>query len=131
MRFPSEVWIARGRARCSGDAGVATVLGIVLAIGLLSVGAVVGGLASIYVTHQRASVAADLAALGGVTSGCEAAERIAVAQGAVTVTCFIEGDDAVVTVALPSPAILGRVAAWSGREAPVIVATARAGRATS
>jgi hypothetical protein len=34
----------------------------------------------------------------------------------------------VVTVAVPAPEFLARVAGWSGHEAPVLASTARAGR---
>lgn len=115
------------RPNPSDDAGVATVFGAMLAVVLLAAGLVLGALTSVYVGHQRASVAADLAALGGATGGCSTAERVAVAQGAISVSCHREGPDAIVTVALPAPAMLERIARWTGHEAPVIVATARAG----
>jgi hypothetical protein len=51
-----------------------------------------------------------------------------VAQGAVSVACRTDGGDAVVTVAVPAPEFLARVARWSGHEAPVLASTARAGR---
>lgn len=104
-------------------------LGVMLGTALLGAGAVVSGLVSISVTHQRAAVAADLAALAAATQGCDAAERVARAQGAIGVACNSDGVDAVVTVALPAPALLERLAVWSGHEAPAIATSARAGLA--
>lgn len=122
-----RAWRVVTLARWTDDTGVATVLGIAFAVVLLAAGIVLSGLTSIYVAHQRASVAADLAALGGASGGCATAQRVAVAHGAIGVSCSLEGMDAIVTVALPAPDMLNRVARWTGREAPVIVATARAG----
>lgn len=111
------------------DRGVGTVLGVMLGAVLLCAGVVVSALVSISVGHQRASVAADLAALAAASHGCSAGERVALAQGAIGVACYLDGADAVVTVALPAPSMLGRVASWSGHEAPAIASTARAGLA--
>lgn len=111
------------------DRGVGTVLGIILGTALMAAGMVMSALVSVSVGHQRAAVAADLAALAAVSQGCHAADRVARAQGAISVSCFEDGGDAVVTVALPAPAMLGRIAAWSGHEAPAIASTARAGLA--
>jgi secretion/DNA translocation related TadE-like protein len=112
------------------DRGVGTVLGVMLGAILLAAGVVAGALVSVSVGHQRASVAADLAALAAASHGCDAAEAVARAQGAVGVTCSAEGADAVVTVALPPPVMLQRIAAWTGHEAPAIASSARAGRAS-
>jgi hypothetical protein len=101
-----------------------------LGAALLCAGTVISGLVSVSVTHQRAAVAADLAALAAASQGCDAAERVARAQGAIGVACASGDVDAVVTVALPAPAMLERLAAWSGHEAPVIASSARAGLAT-
>ncbi|MGA1501838.1 MAG: pilus assembly protein TadG-related protein, partial [Candidatus Nanopelagicales bacterium] len=51
------------------DRGVGTVLGVILGVAVLSSGIVVGALVSVHVTHQRASVAADLAALAAAAHG--------------------------------------------------------------
>jgi secretion/DNA translocation related TadE-like protein len=117
-------------SRLADDRGVGTVLGVVLGAVLLCAGTVISSLVSISVTHQRASVAADLAALAAASQDCEAAERVARAQGAVGVACSTSGIDAVVTVAMPAPAMLSTIASWSGHEAPVIASAARAGLAT-
>ncbi|MGA0945551.1 MAG: hypothetical protein ACO3UW_07260 [Candidatus Nanopelagicales bacterium] len=107
-----------------------TVLGVILGVAVLSSGIVVGALVSIHVTHQRASVAADLAALAAAAHGCAAAQRGARAHGAVSVSCFEQAGDAVVTVAMPAPPMLVRVATWTGQEAPAIASSSRAGSAS-
>ncbi|MFM1966733.1 MAG: hypothetical protein RL134_2458 [Actinomycetota bacterium] len=112
------------------DRGVGTVLGLALGLILLASGAVVGSLVAVAVGHQRAAVAADLAALAAASHGCADAERVARAQGAFGVDCRTDGIDAVVTVAMPPPDLLVRLARWSGHEAPVLVASARAGLAS-
>ncbi len=114
-------------SRWHDDRGVGTVLGMALGLALLACGAVVGALVAITVGHQRATVAADLAALAAVSRGCADAERVAMAQGAVSFTCRADGVDAVVTVAVPAPEFLARVARWSGHEPPVLASTSRAG----
>lgn len=113
------------RVRC--DHGVGTVLGLALGLVLLASGAVVCALVAIVVGHQRAAVAADLTAVAAAARGCAEAQRVAVGQGAVSVACRTEGGDAVVTVAIPAPEFLARLARWSGHEAPVLASTSRAG----
>lgn len=112
------------------DRGVGTVLGMALGLVLIASGAVIGGLVAISVGHQRASVAADLAALAAAAHGCDDAERVALAQGALTVACRTDGIDAFVTVAMPAPEWLARMAEWSGHEAPALASTSRAGLVT-
>ena len=117
-------------SRLRDDRGVGTVLGMALGLVLLAAGSVIGGLVAITVGHQRAAVAADLAALAAASHGCADGERVARAQGALTVACRTDGMDAVVTVAMPAPEWLVRVAEWSGHEAPALASTARAGLAS-
>ena len=117
-------------SRLRDDRGVGTVLGMSLGLVLLAAGAVMGGLVAISVGHQRAAVAADLAALAAAAHGCADAERVALAQGALTVACRTEGADAFVTVAMPAPEWLVRVAEWTGHEAPALASTSRAGLAS-
>jgi secretion/DNA translocation related TadE-like protein len=107
---------------------VGTVLGMALGVALLACGSAIGALVAIAVGHQRAAVAADLAALAAASRGCSDAERVALAQGAISFTCRAEGGDAVVTVAMPAPEFLARVARWSGHEPPALASTSRAGR---
>lgn len=117
-------------SRLREDHGVGTVLGMALGLVLLASGTVVGGLVAIRVGHQQAAVAADLAALAAAAHGCAEADRVARAQGALTVACRTDGIDAVVTVAMPAPGWLVRVAEWSGHEAPALASTSRAGLAS-
>ena len=112
----------------AGDDGVATVLGLALAASLMAAGLALSAVVSLSVGHQRAAVAADLAAVAGAARGCDVAERVARAHGAVSFACRVEGADAVVTVALLAPTMLQRLAGWAGRDAPVLAATSRAGR---
>ena len=116
--------------RVHDDRGVGTVLGVILGVVVLSSGIVVSALVSIHVAHQRASVTADLAALAAASHGCAAAQRVALAHGAVSVSCFEQAGDAVVTVAMPAPPMLVRVATWTGHEAPAIARSSRAGSAS-
>ena len=116
-------------SRLRDDRGIGTVLGISLGLVLLAAGSVIGGLVGISVGHQQAAVAADLAALAAAAHGCAYAERVARAQGALTVACRTDGIDAVVTVAMPAPGWLVRVAEWSGHEAPALASTAAIPRA--
>ena len=114
-------------SRWREDRGVATVLGIALAFVVMASGLVILAVVALTVSHQRAAVAADLAALAAAAHGCDVAEQVARAQGAISVACAHQGSDAVVTVALPAPEMLGRLAQWAGREAPVIPSASRAG----
>lgn len=128
MRTPAVRMCAIGM--CSirrDDRGVATVLGLALAIVIAGAGAVVIAVVALAVTHQRASVAADLAALAGAARGCDAALLVAKAQGAVSVSCSVRGGDVTTTVALPAPEFLRRIARWTGHEAPVVASSSRAG----
>jgi secretion/DNA translocation related TadE-like protein len=114
-------------SRWREDRGVASVLGIALAFVVMASGLVILAVVALTVGHQRAAVAADLAALAAAAHGCDVAEHVARAQGAISVACSLQGSDAVVTVALPAPEMLGRLAQWAGREAPVIPSASRAG----
>lgn len=111
------------------DRGVATVLGLALATVIAGAGMVTLGVVAVAVTHQRAAVAADLAAIAAAAHGCDAARQVAVAQGAISVSCSDDDGDAVVTVALSPPELLERLARWTGHDAPVIASSSRAGRA--
>lgn len=117
-------------SRLRDDRGVGTVLGMALGLVLIASGSVIAGLVAITVGHQRASVAADLAALAAAAHGCADAERVALAQGALSVACRTDGIDAVVTVAMPAPGWLASVAEWTGHEAPALASTSRAGLAS-
>ncbi|MFT3852020.1 MAG: hypothetical protein QM733_04680 [Ilumatobacteraceae bacterium] len=82
------------------DRGQATMLllGCVAFVAVVAVGA--GALGVRIVARQRAQVAADAAALAGVTSGRSGASALATANGARLVTYAQEGDDVVVVAAV-------------------------------
>jgi len=91
--------------RCADQRGAGTVLGLGF-LGLVSVIAFVAvGLGGIVVVHRRAESAADLAALAaasgyqGGSGPCDAARRIAAANGATVVRCALDGPVATVEVA--------------------------------
>ena len=78
-------------ARWREDRGVATVLGIALAFVVMASGLVILAIVALTVGHQRAAVAADLAALAAAAHGCDVAEQVARAQGAISVACSLQG----------------------------------------
>jgi secretion/DNA translocation related TadE-like protein len=82
------------------DRGAGTVL-VILAMLLLTVAASVAlGFVRIATAHARAASAADLAALAAArSSDCEQAGRVAGANGAVLVSCVVQGTDYQVVVA--------------------------------
>ncbi|MFE6767424.1 Rv3654c family TadE-like protein [Streptomyces fimicarius] len=95
---------ARGGEGRGGDRGVATVWVAVTAAALCTVFAVVLALGQAVAARHRAGGAADLAALAaadraleGASAACEAARRVALAQGAVLVRCAVLGEIADVT----------------------------------
>ena len=108
--------------RGSASLMVATCLAL-----LLTIGAATGMVAAVFRAHRSAQAAADLAALAGAAAGqrgddgCAAADRFAIANGAVLVSCRLEGDDVVVRVEVAGPR-------WLGQRADP-VAEARAGPA--
>ena len=116
--------------RLRDDRGVGTLLGMVLALVLMGAGMIVAGVVSATVAHQRAAVAADLAALAAASRDCDHGERVARAQGAVLFACERDGAEAVVTVGIPAPPLLDRLARWSGQESPALASTSRAGPGT-
>ena len=83
--------------RGSASLMVATCLAL-----LLTIGAATGMVAAVFRAHRAAQSAADLAALAGAAAGqrgddgCVAADRFASANGAVLVSCRLDGDDVVV-----------------------------------
>ena len=114
----------------SDDRGAATLLALALVNLLLllgMVGAVVGSLA---ITRARAATVADVAALAAAQSWgdpCADARAVADANGMSTISCRIEGTDAVVEIAAPTPDVVGRWFALLGREPTPVRVAARAG----
>lgn len=105
------------------DRGSGTLLGLLAALLVMCGGAVAWSFAGLAVTHQRASVSADLAAIAAAQSGCSAAQRVAEANGATLEECSLEGSDAVVAVSVPGPRALMRL----GLPAVRMSGSARAG----
>lgn len=81
-----------------GDAGQAAVLmvGVLAVTGALVVG--LAHMAAVVAAHQQAQVAADAAALAGVSGGSDAARAAAARNGATLMSLQFEGDDLVVGV---------------------------------
>ncbi|MFJ6012559.1 Rv3654c family TadE-like protein [Streptomyces sp. NPDC092952] len=91
-------------ARSREDRGLATVWVAMTTATLCAVFAVVLALGQVVVVRHRAGGAADLAALAaadralrGPAEACEAAGRVAAAQGATVVRCSVSGEIADVT----------------------------------
>ena len=95
------------------ERGAAVVVGIALLALLVLVAAVCVGSVAIVVSHRRAQVAADLAALaaaGALQRGadpCGAAGQIAGRHAAEVTGCVVEGSAVVVSTAVTLPAGLG------------------------
>ena len=126
---------AAGNSPGARDRGSGTLAALVVGCLILSAGLVLWGMVEAVVAHQRASVAADLAAIAGASQiprggeePCARARDIAGANGATLSACRVEGSDVVVTVVVPSPSLLARLAQSAGQESPRIHAMARAGR---
>jgi len=93
--------------RADADRGSATVLVLALCLVVALAGGVVATLGTVAVARHRAESAADLAALAaadraasGVGPACAAASSAAVAVGARLLRCGLDGDVAMVTVAV-------------------------------
>lgn len=130
MRAPGDAASRDGRDRGSGTLAALVVASLVLCAGL-----VLWAMVEAAVAHQRASVAADLAAIAGASQiprggedPCGLARDIAGVNGATLSKCEIEGSDIVVSVVVPSPPLLARLAQSAGQESPRIHAISRAGR---
>ena len=108
--------------RLRGDAGVAGVLVLVLAVVLASVGALLATLAAVGVARHRAAGVADLSALAaaqqalsGPAAACTAAERTAIAGTATVIHCQVTGDQVEVVVEVRPPGPLEGLGAARGR----------------
>ena len=98
-------------------------LGLLMVFVLLCAGTVCWALVSVSTAHQRARVSADLAALAAAQSDCARAEVVARANATRLDACTFAGADAIVTVSVEGPRVLGP---WSG-SMPRLRASARAG----
>ena len=122
-RCGAAVWRARG------DAGIAGVLVLCLAVVLASCGAVLSSLAAVAVARHRAAGVADLAALAaaqrvlsGPPTACAAASRTASAGGGRLRSCRVTGDLVDVVAEIRPAGPLGALGTAAAR--------ARAGPAT-
>lgn len=111
------------------EQGSATVLAVAF-LGVLSlVAAALGVVGAMVNAHRVAQSAADLAALAGAVaagrggSPCDAAARVAVANGASVTACLVDGREVRVEVTVDGPHWLG--------QPHDLVAEARAGPATA
>ena len=102
--------MAGGEGR--GEGGGATVLVVAMAGVLMFVMAGLAAVGGLVTAQRRAQAAADLAALaaasalaalGGPTDACAAADRVAGANAAVLDACTPEGRAVRVTVSVPGP----------------------------
>ena len=111
--------------RVRDDRGAATVLAVAFLGVLVLVGAALGVVGAMVNAHRVAQAAADLAALAGAeaigdgASPCDAASRIATANGAGITQCAVDGRDVRVEVTVTGPR-------WLGQQHD-LVAEARAG----
>lgn len=108
--------------RLRGDAGIAGVLVLLLAVVVASVGALLATLAAVGVARHRAAGVADLSALAGAqqalagpSAACAAAARTAAAGAAALLDCQVSGDQVEVVVEVRPPGPLGDLGAATGR----------------
>ena len=114
--------IAARAARVAGhgyrdDRGIAVLWSTVLIAVIAFAALVAVSLGSLAVTRQRAAAVADIAALAGAQSlgdRCASAAAVVSDNGLRLSACRVEGDDVVVRVAAPAPAIVGRLMALVG-----------------
>lgn len=90
--------------RSPGEAGVASVLAVVLTCGLVAIAWVATNAVAVVVAHRQAQTAADLAALAAAADlmdanhGCGTAAAVAIANQASLVSCAVEGRSVLVEV---------------------------------
>lgn len=114
----------RARDQAPDDLGSATVLVVALACVAIVLASALAGLGAAVAARHRAEAAADLAALAGAQAlqsgepACPVAEEIAAANGAVEVTCTIEGREVVVGVAVETGGLLSLPARTISRAGP-------------
>lgn len=96
------------------ERGSASLLVVTAMAILVFVGVALAGVAAIVSTHRSAQAAADLAALaaaGTAASGghaCAKAGEVARANGAAMLACELTGREALVTVRVAGPRLVGR-----------------------
>lgn len=111
------------------ETGIATIWGLAIIGILMLLAAVSAGVVSLIGARHQAEAAADLAALAGAKAAvdgedaCDAARRIAAANGGALIRCDVEGEIVEVRVQVEGPRLLGE--SW------VLTGRARAGPAGS
>jgi secretion/DNA translocation related TadE-like protein len=119
----------REPSRRRSEAGIATIWGLAIIGILMLLAAVSAGVVSLIGARHQAEAAADLAALAGAQAAidgedaCDAARRIAAANGGALVDCDVEGEIVEIRVQVDGPRLLGE--SW------VLTGRARAGPAGS
>jgi secretion/DNA translocation related TadE-like protein len=121
----------RWRARCRrrSETGIATIWGLAIIGILILLAAVSAGVVALIGARHQAEAAADLSALAGAQAAvdgedaCDAARRIAAANGGSLTRCDVDGEIVEVRVEVDGPRLLGE--AW------VLTGRARAGPAGS
>jgi secretion/DNA translocation related TadE-like protein len=115
----------RGRRRASSrprpETGIATIWGLAIIGILMLLAAVSAGVVSLIGARHQAEAAADLAALAGARAAvdgedaCEAARRIAAANGGALTGCDVQGDIVEVRVEVDGPRLLSEAWVLTGR----------------
>lgn len=99
-----------------------------LAYLLVVVALAISGVAAVVAARMKAATVADLASVAAIQSmSCDAANRVARANGMTLVDCRDDGDDVIVEIEAPAPLMLERVSGWLGQGVPRISVSARAG----
>ena len=95
--------------RVRTEGGAAALLSVVMAGVLVVVGGALAVLAAVVVDHRNAQAGADLAALAAASTltrggdACDAAARVAVANGARLASCEVVGSAVLVAVSVRGP----------------------------
>lgn len=87
--------------RCDwlSDRGAATVFGVTIMLGLVSLLMMISAVGSWLLAHAHAMSVADVAALAAVTEGsCTAADHVAQSNGSRLLDCQWDSGDVIVTV---------------------------------
>jgi len=117
----------------SDERGVATVWSLALLAVVMIAGLLAAAVALQTIARQRASTAADIAALAAAQSlgdQCAAGASAAQSNGAALVACSVVGSDVAITVSYPTPSLVHRVLGMFGAQASGITASSRAGPAS-
>ena len=101
------------RRRLEEERGAVTVLAVAMLAVLVLVASAIAVGEAMVVAHRRAQAAADLAALASAQAvqhardPCDAASRVATANGAALTACAVAGYDVTISVTVAGPRWLG------------------------